>query len=387
MSVAFELATAERVVFGAGCSARLPDWLSERGFRRVLLVTGRNIERTRAFAAALKQRGIALERTAIVGEPTVEQARAGAQLCRQAAVEAVVGWGGGAAVDAGKAIAALTTQPGDVLDYLEVVGRGQPLSAPSLPFVAVPTTAGPGAEVTRNAVLSAEDHRVKASLRSPAMLPRLALVDPELLAGAPMAVLRASGLDALSQLIEPLVSVRANPVTDAWACAGIAHSRGSLRSAVLGEPDASDLENLALASLFGGLSLANSGLGAVHGFAAPIGGMFSAPHGAVCAALLPHVMRVNIEALRAREPQGAGLLRYARLARLLTDRADAQPEEGVAWMRSLCSELDVQGLRAFGVGSEHIPELVQKGQVASSMRGNPLQLTVDELADILTSAL
>ena len=221
-------------------------------------------------------------------------------------------FGGGSALDAAKAIAALTANGGDPLDYLEVVGRGQPLARPSLPFIAVPTTAGTGSEVTKNAVLASPEHGVKASLRSPLMLPRVAIVDPALLAGVPAPVLAASGLDALSQLIEPFLSIRANPVTDGLAREAIPRSAAALRRAyAAGAPAASRRERLALASLFGGLALANAGLGAVHGFAAPVGGLFEAPHGAVCAALLPAVIRVNARALAARVPDSAALPRYA----------------------------------------------------------------------------
>ena len=263
---------------------------------------------------------------AVAGEPTLDTARAGVAAARDAGCDLVIGFGGGSALDAAKAIAALVANGGDPLDYLEVIGAGQPLARPSLPTIAIPTTAGTGSEVTKNAVLASVAHGVKASLRSPLMLPRLAIVDPDLLAGAPAPVLAASGLDALSQLIEPLLSIRANPVTDGLAREGIRRSAAALprayAAARAGEPiDAADREALALASVLGGLCLANAGLGAVHGFAAPIGGMFDAPHGAVCAALLPAVLRVNARALAAR---AARQPRAGALPRAGAD-ADGQP--------------------------------------------------------------
>jgi alcohol dehydrogenase class IV len=303
----------------------------------------------------------------------------------------VVALGGGSALDGGKAIAALAANDGDALDYLEVVGAGKALERPPLPFFAVPTTAGTGSEVTRNAVLTVPGARVKASLRSPLMLPRLAAVDPELLGGLPPAVVASSGLDALSQVIEPFLSVRANPLTDALARDGIGRSARALRRAYAGElaRDAGLREDLALASLTGGLCLANAGLGAVHGFAAPAGGMFGAPHGAVCAALLPHVLDVNLRALRARAPAHTALPRFGELAALLTGApaADVKPEDGVAFVAALARDLGVPGLGSHGMRAADIPALVEKAKQASSMKGNPLPLTDDELTEIAHRAL
>ena len=319
---------------------------------------------------------------AVEGEPTVELTREGTATALAGQCDAVVALGGGSALDAGKAIAALAANGGDPLDYLEVVGRGQALTKPSLPLVAIPTTAGTGSEVTRNAVLGVKDAQVKASLRSPLMLPRLALVDPELLAGAPPAVLASSGLDALSQLLEPFLSARANPLTDALAREGMGRSARSLRRAVLEGPDAAAREDLALASLFGGLCLANAGLGAVHGFAAPVGGMFEAPHGAVCAALLPATLEVNLRALRARAPSHPALPRFQEVAVLLTGRADARAEEGITWVRELCQALGVPGLGRYGLTEADVPRLVTRAKAASSMKANPLPLTDEELTEI-----
>jgi alcohol dehydrogenase class IV len=319
-------------------------------------------------------------------------AGAGVAGARAAGCDLVVGFGGGSALDAGKAIAALLGNGGDPLDYLEVVGRGLPLAHPGAPFLAVPTTAGTGSEVTKNAVLASREHGVKASLRSPLMLARVALVDPDLLEGLPADVIAASGLDALSQLIEPFLSARANPLTDGLAREGIRRSAGALGGAYAaaraGRPVAAgDREALALASLFGGLCLANAGLGAVHGFAAPVGGMFEAPHGGVCASLLGPVLRVNLAALRARAPDSAALGRFAELAALLTGRADATVEDGLLFLAELTGELDVPGLARYGVTRADVPALVAKARVASSMKGNPIALSDDELAEIAAAAL
>ena len=321
------------------------------------------------------------------GEPTIPRVGEGVELARAEGCDIVIAFGGGSAIDGAKGIAALLGNGGHPLDYLEVVGEGRKLTKPSAPFVAIPTTAGTGSEVTRNAVLASPEHRVKASLRSPQMLARLAVIDPELTYCLPPGITAATGLDALTQLIEPYVSIKANPLTDGVCLEGIKRAGRSLKRVCEDGGDSAARRDMALASLFGGLALANAKLGAVHGFAAPLGGMFPAPHGAVCAALLPHVMRANIEALRERSPDGESLSRYQTVAAILTGRSDAAPEDGADWTASLCNSLGIPPLRQFGVTEEDIPALVEKGGKASSMKGNPLPLSEDELAGVLRAAL
>jgi alcohol dehydrogenase class IV len=390
--VTFEFATAGRVVFGAGARRQLAPAVAALGVKTVLLVTGRDPRRAAEIVADLEKLGVSVAGSVVItGEPTVADAREGAVAARGARVGAVVAIGGGSALDAGKAIAALAANEGEPLDYLEVVGAGRPLARPSLPVAAVPTTAGTGSEVTRNAVLAVPEAGVKASLRDPSMLPRLAIVDPDFLAPLPRAVIASGGLDALSQNIEPYLSARANPLTDALAREGITRSARALRrayeSGLQDDPDARS--DLALASLCGGLCLANSGLGAVHGFAAPAGGMFGAPHGAICAALLPHVLAVNLRALRARAADHPALARLRELAALLADAAadDVTAEDGIAFVADLCRALDIPGLGHHGMTTADIPALVAKAKVASSMRGNPLPLTDAELTEIAERAL
>jgi alcohol dehydrogenase class IV len=389
--LAFELAAPARIVFGAG-SVREVGAIAAALGAHALLVGGKSGRLAAAVTEPLAAAGVRWTPFSVDGEPTVETARAGAAAARAGGCDLVIGLGGGSALDAAKAIAALVANGGDPLDYLEVVGHGKPLVRPSLPFVAIATTAGTGSEVTKNAVLASPEHGVKASLRSPLMLARAAIVDPDLLAGLPAPVLAASGLDALSQLIEPFLSVRANPATDALARAAIPRSATALPRAhaavCAGDPiDAVDREALALASLFGGLCLANAGLGAVHGFAAPLGGMFAAPHGAVCAALLPAVLRVNTRALAARAPDSSARARCRELATLLTGRAGASIDEGVDWIARLCRTLEVPGLSRYGMTAARIPELVTKARAASSMKGNPLPLTDAELIEIAAASL
>ena len=347
--------------------------------RRALLVTRRS--------ADLKPLGLEGEPFAIGGEPTVDRVRQGFEQARASQCDMVIAAGGGSAIDAGKAIAALLSNGGDPLDYLEVVGRGKPLTRLSAPFIAIPTTAGTGAEVTRNAVLASPEHRVKASLRSPHMLPALAIVDPELTLDLPPALTAATGLDALTQLIEPYVSCRANPITDLYCMEGMRLAGSALRRAWHDGQDLAARTGMSLASLLGGLALANAGLGAVHGFAAPLGGMFDAPHGALCAALLPQAMRVNIAALRASPSHAGSVARYTTVARILTGDADAAPEDGAAWVDALCRDLEIRRLRAYGVGPSAVPALVDGAAHASSMQANPIVLTREQLEELLTSAI
>ncbi len=258
-----------------------------------------------------------------------------------------------------------------------------------MPWIAIPTTAGAGTEVTRNAVIISPENKVKVSLRSPLLLPRLAIVDPQLTRDLPPAITAATGLDALTQLIEPYVCTRANAMTDGFCLEGMRRVARSLKRAFEnGAMDAAAREDMALAALLGGLALANAGLGAVHGFAAPIGGMFPrAPHGAVCAALLPRVMRVNLRALREREPASPALRRYGDVARILTGNEKASADDGTEWVVDLCGALRIPPLGFHGIGGDDIPLLVQNASRASSMKPNPIALTSAELTDIVRAAL
>lgn len=382
----FEFATAGRVVFGSFVLKESDGLLREFG-RHALVVTGRDSNRARPLLDALAKAGQGITIFPFAGEPTIELVESGVATARTAGVDFVVAIGGGSAIDAGKAIAVMLTNSGSVMDYLEVIGRGRPLLNAPVPFVAIPTTAGTGTEVTRNAVLASPEHRVKASLRSPLMLPRMALVDPSLTLGLPPAITAATGLDALTQLIEPFVSIRANPMTDAVCREGLALAARSLRAAYAGGENLPAREDMALASLFSGMALANAGLGAVHGFAAPIGGGFDAPHGAVCAALLPHVVAANLAALRSRLPESPALARYDETAKILTGSAAARADDALVWIRELVEDFKVPGLSSYGIQSRDVPELVAKAGQASSMKGNPVALTPEELAGVLTAAL
>jgi alcohol dehydrogenase class IV len=255
-----------------------------------------------------------------------------------------------------------------------------------LPYLAIPTTAGTGSEVTRNAVLASHEHRVKVSLRSPLMLPRTAIVDPELTYSLPPSITASTGLDALTQLIEPYTCSSPNPLVDAICREGIQRAARSLKRAYQNGSDVEAREDMSLAALFGGLALANAKLGAVHGFAGPFGGLFSAPHGMICARLLPFVVEANVRALQMRESNSPALKRYDEVAQLLTGRSTAGASEAIEWLHQLCADLNVAPLSQFSFTTNDIPQVIVQAQKASSMKGNPITLTDGELVRILSQA-
>lgn len=386
MLATFEFATAQRILFGVGAVTHLVTLARPLGGRALIILGSSNPELVRPISA-LDEAGLVAVRTTVDSEPSVPFVIATLSLAREHACDMVIAMGGGSAIDTAKAVGALLTNPGDPLDYLEVVGKGRPLANPSAPVIAVPTTAGTGAEVTRNAVLAVPEHRVKVSLRSPTMLPAVALVDPELTLSLPPSITASTGLDALTQCIEPLVSNQANPLTDAIAAEGITRAARSLLRAVQQGDDLDARTDMALASLCGGLALANAKLGAVHGFAGVLGGMYPIPHGIVCARLLPFTFAANVAALRDRAPNGPLLARFGKVAHLVTGEAAATAQDAVTWISELCDALDVPGLAAYGVEPSAFDEIIAKSQASSSMKGNPLPLTDDELHAILLSAL
>lgn len=378
--VRFDLAVPGDIRVGAGRVAEVPEVVAGWGADHVLVITGRSPGRALGLFDALGHRGVAVTTFAVESEPSLQVVRDGVATAR--GCRAVIGYGGGSAIDVAKAVAVLAATGADPLDHLEVIGEGRPITVPGLPCVAVPTTAGTGSEVTRNAVLAGMG--VKASLRSPLMLPKLAVVDPDLLAGVPAGTIAASGMDALAQVIEPFLSRRANPFTDALARDGIVRSARSLRRAYdNGMVDASVREDLAVTSLFGGLCLANAALGAVHGFAAALGARLGAPHGAVCAAVLAPALEVNLRAVRERATAGSILPRLSELAVLLTGNPTAPAEAAIGWLADLTAALQIPGLGAYGLTDADTGEVVAAIQGASSMRGNPIDLTDDEVAEIL----
>ncbi len=378
----FEFATATRIIFGPGTIEEVGPEAAGMG-KRAFVITGRSPERAGPLTEQLKSHSIEYVTFSVAGEPTTTMVAEAAGRGRERKSELVIGIGGGSVLDTGKAVAAMLTNSGKLGDYLEVVGEGKPLTQTPAPYIAIPTTAGTGAEVTCNAVLAVPEKQVKVSMRSPLMLPRLALVDPELTHSMPPSTTASTGLDALTQLIEAFVSNKANPMTDGICREGLKRAARSLRKAYENGGDSNAREDMALAALFSGLALANAKLGAVHGFAGPLGGMISAPHGVICARLLPFVCEANVQALHSREPSSAALGRYDEAARILTGKDLARAADGVEWIQELCKALTVPPLTEFGLKKEDFPTVVAKAQKSSSMKGNPIQLTDDELMSIL----
>ena len=382
----FGFATATQIIFGAGTSKTIGNYAATMG-QHAMVVSGRSSTRYGIIREQLEKQGIASTHFSVQEEPTTEMALAGVQKARQAACDCVIGIGGGSVIDVGKVIAALLTNRGELSDYLEVIGKGLPLEKMSAPYIAIPTTAGTGAEVTRNSVLESPEHRVKVSMRSPLMLPRWAIVDPELTYSAPPHITASTGLDAFTQLLEAYVSHAANPLTDGICREGLGRAAGSLLPAFEDGSDTVAREAMSLASLFGGLALANAKLGAVHGIAGPLGGMFNAAHGAICGRLLPFVMAMNISALQRRAPDSPSLARYEEVARIVTGKATATASDGINWVQKTCAVLKLPPLSDYGITEADFQSLIEKAQKASSMKGNPVQLTEAELAEILQQAL
>ncbi|MCL4562411.1 MAG: iron-containing alcohol dehydrogenase [Chloroflexi bacterium] len=382
----FEFATAGKILFGEGVLGEIGG-IAQRMGKRLLVVLGKKAVDPSLLLSRLDEAKIGWIEFRVDGEPTIEAVNAGLRIARDGSADMVLGMGGGSVLDAGKAIAALRTNPGEVLEYLEVIGQGRALANPPLPYIAIPTTSGTGSEVTRNAVLASPAHKMKISLRSPLMLPRAALVDPELTYSLPPDVTARTGMDALTQVIEPFLSTRSNPISDALCLEGMRRGGRSLLRAFENGEDAQARQNMALCSLLGGLALANAGLGAVHGFASPIGGMYSAPHGAICARLLPLVHATNLRALRERDPENAILSKFDAVGRLLVGDERATADDGVRRLEELCEALRIPRLSAYGITPGDIPSIVEKSLQASSMKTNPIRLSQDELAEILERGL
>lgn len=380
----FEFATVPRLVFGSGSASRLPAAIREYG-SNVLLVRGSSPARAAGLVESLRAEGLHVTEFAVEEEPTVPVIRDGARSAK--GHDCVIGFGGGSAIDSAKAIAALAPNSGEPLDYMEVVGKGKPPEAKPVPCIAIPTTAGTGAEVTRNAVIASPEHGVKASLRGSHLLPRLAIVDPDFTVNLPPEITAYTGLDALTQVIEPYTSCRANAFTDNLCVDGMRRAANSIRSVFHHGQNKPARESMSYASLLSGLALSNAGLGAVHGFAAPLGGMLKAHHGALCAAVLPHALRVNIRAVRQRLAHSELMGRYGRVGQMLTGKDNAEAEDAVSWVSDLCQELGIQPLRAYGLKREQISALVDQASRASSMKANGLPLFPDELTEIAERAL
>ncbi len=381
----FELGLPSKVVFGRGVSKDAAQLATQMG-RSILLVTGKQTQRVQSIIDLLQHKAARMTHHIVTGEPTVWALNAGVAKARDAGCDAVLAVGGGSTLDMGKAIAAMLNNPGDPLEYLEVVGAGQPLINRSVPCITVPTTAGTGAEVTRNAVLCVEDQHVKVSLRSPLILPAAAYIDPDMTKVMPPSITATTGCDALLQLMEAYTTRRSNPLTDMLCVNGLKQAFWALPAAVEDGDNMDAREAMCLASLYSGIALTNAGLGAIHGFAAAIGGLTGARHGATCAALAPSVLRTNIKAIRERCCDCPVLGRYQQLAAMATQRDDAPAEALADWLEDLIVRLHIPTLKEQGLSADALPQLVSQARQASSMKGNPIELTEEEMLDTLTAA-
>ena len=382
----FAFSTAGRIIFGAGTANRVAGEAAGLG-RHALLVTGSSPDRVIRLRKKLSAGGVACTLYQIPHEPDVASVDAGARQARDLKCDVVIGFGGGSVMDGAKAIAALITNQSPILDYLEVVGNAMPLDRLPVPCIAVPTTAGTGSEVTRNAVIRSPQHRIKVSMRSPGMLPDLAVVDPELTLSLPPEITAATGFDALTQLLEAFVSTKANPLTDGLCREGIARCARSLKTVYHHGGDLTARTDMAIASLFSGLALANAGLGAVHGIAGPLGGMIGAPHGAVCACLLPVVFAANFEIMNRASQDNRHLERFQEVARMLTGHGQATAQDGITWLQATARELRIPPLARWGLSATDIPELAGHALRASSMRGNPVPLGQQDIENVIRLAM
>lgn len=390
----FEFFSVPRIIFSRGSFSRIGELASGLGSIALIVFNGPREPCDRAHAL-LRAAGVAAYPFRLSGEPKVNDVEAALELARSAGCDMAIGLGGGSAIDLAKAVAGLLTNGGGVLDYLEVIGRGKKFARQAAPWIAIPTTAGTGAEVTRNAVIGAPDQKFKASLRGEQLLARIALVDPELHLTTPAAVTASSGMDALCQCIESYTSTGAGPITDVLAIKGMGLAARAIRRAFTDGTDIAAREEMALAALLSGQTLSSAGLGAVHGFAAPIGANFPIPHGTVCAALLPFVIAANVAALReasATSPAArSALSRYATVGRtLMADPhlpGDAAMDAAITFCRDLSRDLLVPRLGALGMAASDVQPMVVLARKASSMKFNPVVLSDAALSQVLQSAL
>lgn len=378
----FEFTTANRIIFGPNALSEVAPLAAGWGCR-ALLITGRSDERASGLKEALIEQGMTVSACPVCGEPTLSAVQDAVQVARASCCDVVIGFGGGSVIDAGKAVAALLNNSGELIDYLEIIGRGRGLIYPPLPYIAIPTTAGTGTEATANAVIKSPEHGRKVSLRGRFLLPAAAVVDPVLTLSMSPSLTASTGMDALTQLIEAFVTRKANPMTDALCREGLLRVGRSMRRAWRDGEDLDAREDMSLAALFSGIALANAGLGAVHGFAAVIGGMTEIPHGVVCARLLDPVLRVNLERLRRTDGAMPTLKKLAEVGRILTGRSDAAAEDGLAWINNLCAEFQLPSLGEVGLREQDFATVVKMAEKSSSMRGNPAELAGADLSRIL----
>ena len=377
-----DFSTSNRIIFGFGEFRKISDLIKDWG-HRAFIIRGNNPTYGKEFFEIIEGLDLEITYYKVDKEPDISLLSSAVKLARDNKCEFVIGFGGGSVIDTGKAVSALLNNDGDLMDYLEVVGKGLPQKNISKPYLAIPSTAGTGSEVTRNAVIDVSDKKVKVSMRNAYMLPKIALVDPELTLELPPHITATTGMDAFVQVIEPYVCNSPNPMVDMFCRDAIPRAAANLLKAFQEGSNINARENMAWVSLMGGLSLANAKLGAVHGFAGPIGGMFHAHHGAICASLLPAVMQVNIENLKKTDQESSSLKRYREIAVWLTNDLKADVDDGIQFIGTLCKNLKIPRLREIGITEKDFPSIVEKSKNSSSMKGNPVQLPDEELMRIL----
>jgi alcohol dehydrogenase class IV len=390
----FTIARLPRVEFGSGSISRLPVILRQYG-TQVLVVTGArsflNSTHWPALTKLLNDAGLSYEVLQVDGEPSPALVDDAVRAFGKRHLDAVLGIGGGSALDAAKAVAGLLKSGNSVMDHLEGVGPELPYLGPATPFVAVPTTAGTGSEATKNAVLSRHGHDgFKKSFRDDKLVAEYAVIDPDLLATCPPNIIAANGMDAFTQLLESYVSTKANPFTDALAVSGMEAARDSLLPWFERTGEASENRSrMAYAALLSGITLAQVGLGSVHGLAAPLGAFFPIPHGVACGTLLAEATRVNLQAMQARTPDTPARSRYAEVGRLLTGHPMKDEEAIQALLTTLedwTRRLELPRLGTYGIGEGDIDHIVANSR-GSSMKTNPIVLTDDEVGRIIRARL
>jgi alcohol dehydrogenase len=388
---AFSIARFPRIEFGAGTIQRLPSLAKGYG-DTILLVTGASSLDQSGVWPTIEQgfnkTGLHWHRFMVNGEPSPQMVDEAVAIHRENAIDLVVGIGGGSVLDAAKAISGLLRIGDTVMDYLEGVGPEKPYQGPAVPFIAIPTTAGTGSEATKNAVLSVHGKEgFKKSFRDEQLVPEYALIDPDLLTSCPPGLIAADGMDALTQLLESWVSIRANRMTSALAWSGLEAARNSLLPWYEGSGDQSQARaGMAYAALMSGITLAQTGLGSVHGLASPLGAFFPIPHGVVCGTLVGAATRINIDAMLAREPENPALDKYAKVAELLCQQTFSTQEQAWEELLNLLDDwtqrLQLPPLDAYGVTPADFAHIVAHSR-GSSMKTNPIVLSDEEIAAVL----
>jgi alcohol dehydrogenase class IV len=384
----FEFATAGKIIFGSGALNKLPEYIIEYGKNPFIIICESGKLRNKILDD-LHYANLQPSIFTVRGEPDINKIREGVNFALESKADVIISIGGGSVIDTGKAVSALLTNEGEIFDYLEVIGKGKPLRNPTIPFIAIPTTAGTGSEVTSNAVLFSPEHKVKVSIRSKFMFPDIALIDPSLSITMPPNVTASSGLDALVQLVEAYTSNKSNPFTDSICREGISRAARSLKIAYLNGEDISAREDMAIAAMFSGIALSNAKLGAVHGIAGPLGGMLNIPHGVICAKFFQKAFEINLNALNQRKPGSPVIERFREIAAYLSGKEMKKItiEDCPNILMEFLSSYELPSIKSYGFTEEMISELVQKSRNSSSMKGNPVELTEDEIREIIETAI